>query len=451
MQTHKVWITISYLLIFVAALVGGYGPPRSNYYLHLFFYSLGFAGVLLRYNCRPRAISFKEYMVMGLMLRLILLPIFPPIFSDDIYRFLWDGWLINQGIDPYQYTPRQLFDTNMVNHPHAIDLMDKMNSPDYYSVYPPTSQIIFSFCTWLFPGGNILSTSILLRGILILCEGGLLYLMWNLASILNQPKIKLIWYSLNPLVILEVTGNLHFEGIVALGLATSSFIVLKSLEKKNQTTPISIVTSAFTFAMSIGTKLTPILIIPALTFKLLSKHYIKWLGLLFTFCFILFIPIIISLSNSGFLQSIDLYFRKFEFNASLYYLLRWIGIEATAYNQIAIIGPLLALASTISLLIISWLGRHKLTLTETGLLLYTSYYLMSTTVHPWYIIVPLFLGVFTNFKYITLWSYTIFFSYSAYQSKEVSENTYWLIAEYLPVIIILIIEIRNRYTFKKAS
>jgi hypothetical protein len=157
------------------------------------------------------------------------------------------------------------------------------------------------------------------------------------------------------------------------------------------------------------------------------------------------------LSNSGFLQSIDLYFRKFEFNASLYYLLRWIGIEATAYNQIAIIGPLLALASTISLLIISWLGRHKLTLTETGLLLYTSYYLMSTTVHPWYIIVPLFLGVFTNFKYITLWSYTIFFSYSAYQSKEVSENTYWLIAEYLPVIIILIIEIRKKYTFEKSN
>lgn len=451
MQSHRVWLTLSYLLIIIAVVIGGYGPPRSNYYFHLLFYSLGFAGLVLRYNIHPSAITLKEFMLMGIILRLMLLPTFPPLFSDDVYRFLWDGWLTNQGIDPFQYTPTQLLDLGSLNQPQAKYLLESMNSPDYHSVYPPISQLIFSFCTWFFPNGSLLGPTVLLRGILILCEGSLLYMMWHLATLLNESKIKLIWYSLNPLVILEVIGNLHFEGVVALGLASASIMGLKSIHKNNSKGLMHILTSAFTFALSIGTKLTPILLIPALTFKLLSKNYIRWLGLLLIFGILIFIPLIISWSNSGFFQSIDLYFRKFEFNASIYYLLRWVGFETTSYNQIAIIGPALTLVSIVSLVAISWLGRYKLTLPETGLFLYTSYYIMSTTIHPWYIILPLFFGVFTNYKYILIWSYTVFFSYHAYQSVDTVENSYWLLAEYLPVILIMLIEIGKRFHLKKTT
>jgi hypothetical protein len=270
--------------------------------------------------------------------------------------------------------------------------------------------------------------------------------MWQLATLLYVPKIKLIWYSLNPLVILEISGNLHFEGLVILGLATAAYLMLYQHKYKLSQSKYYI-SSIFALAVSIGIKLTPIILIPALVFKIWQRKYLKYLVLLAIMGIILFLPLLASLQRNGFFQSIDLYFRKFEFNASIYYLCRWIGFEITSYNQIATIGPVLGLISIICLLGISWFGRIKLTMAETSLLLYTFYILMSTTVHPWYIILPLFFGVFTRYTYVLVWSYTVFFSYHAYQVSDTIESTFWLLAEYIPVFLIMIIEIyRNIYS-----
>lgn len=383
---------------------------------------------------------------MGFMLRILLLPAYPPIFSDDIYRFLWDGWLTNQGIDPYWFTPRELFESGKFTQEKMAPLLELMNSPDYHSVYPPLSQLIYASITWPFSQGETLGPTLLLRGILIFSEICLLYLMWQLAAFLDVPKIKLIWYSLNPLVILEISGNLHFEGLVILGLATSAYFILY-LHKHKLSRTKYYASSIFALAVSIGIKLTPIILIPALVFKIWQRKYLKWLVLLALMGIILFLPLLASLHRNGFFQSIDLYFRKFEFNASIYYLCRWIGVEITSYNKIATIGPVLGFISILSLLGISWFGRIKLTLAETGLFLYTSYILMSTTVHPWYIILPLFFGVFTRYTYVLVWSYTVFFSYHAYQVSVTMESIYWLLAEYIPVFLIMLFEIyRNIYS-----
>jgi hypothetical protein len=71
----------------------------------------------------------------------------------------------------------------------------------------------------------------------------------------------------------------------------------------------------------------------------------------------------------------------------------------------------------------------------------TLYYLFSTTVHPWYLMLPLFLGVFTKFNYMVVWSWLVFLSYAAYANANFEENL-WLIAlEYGILASIIVFEV----------
>ena len=62
------------------------------------------------------------------------------------------------------------------------------------------------------------------------------------------------------------------------------------------------------------------------------------------------------------------------------------------------------------------------------------YFLLATTVHPWYIATPLLLSVFTKYRFPIVWSAVIMLSYSAYQ-KDITEENLWLVTlEYCAVI-----------------
>jgi alpha-1,6-mannosyltransferase len=77
------------------------------------------------------------------------------------------------------------------------------------------------------------------------------------------------------------------------------------------------------------------------------------------------------------------------------------------------------------------------------------YFLLATTVHPWYICTPLILSVFTRYKFPIVWSAAVILSYSAYGLNDFSENL-WLVAlEYTVVIGFAVWEIFQRTTEPK--
>jgi alpha-1,6-mannosyltransferase len=123
-----------------------------------------------------------------------------------------------------------------------------------------------------------------------------------------------------------------------------------------------------------------------------------------------------------------LYFRSFEFNASVYYLLRPVGYWLTTYNQIAIIGPALALGSGLIGLALAWREQRPTlaSLAPTLLLMLTAYYALATTVHPWYLTLPVGLSVLTRFRYALVWGGLAILSYAAYRTSVYAENP-WLV------------------------
>ena len=200
--------------------------------------------------------------------------------------------------------------------------------------------------------------------------------------------------------------------------------------------------SAVLLGISVSVKLIPLLFLP-LYYKWFINNTNRGFFKLFLFHIIVisttlvtFIPFLSSQFLGNFMETIALWFQNFEFNASVYYVIRWIGFKITGWNLIETVGKILPLIVIAFLVLISFLRNNKsISGLITSLLFGISfYYLLSTTVHPWYIATPLLLSVFTKYRFPLVWSLVVMLSYSAYGINGFSENLWLLTLEYLIVI-----------------
>lgn len=398
--------------------------------LPIYFLSFGCYWYLYKQN---ELFTLKELLVFGLLLRIILIPSIP-LLSDDIYRFIWDGRLLSQGISPFAHIPAYYIDSP--NHGLlgiTPTLFEKLNSPEYFTVYPPVAQFIFWIAVFPFPE-NELGSIIIIRILSILAEVGTLYFMMKLLKEKALPSYYALLYFLNPLVILEIAGSLHFEGFMIFFLMAGLYFY----HKKKFTG------SGIFWALAIGIKLIPLIFLPLLLFKNSIKSNIRFfISLAITLC-VLFIPFIDKIFISGLSSSLSLYFQHFEFNASIYYIVREIGFWIKGYNIIGAAGKVLAICSFLSILIISitaW--RRKWDFSVALIFILLTYFLFTNILHPWYVTTILVLSVFTKFRFTVIWTALVFLTYTGYSAIGFQENLWIVIAEYLIVISVFFYETRT--------
>ena len=210
--------------------------------------------------------------------------------------------------------------------------------------------------------------------------------------------------------------------------------------------------SAIVIGISISVKLIPLMFLPIL-YNYFRKN--KDLNLSSLFLYYLTVGITVLLSFLPFLSwelitnfsaSITLWFQKFEFNASIYYVIREIGFKVKGYNIIESVGKILPILVFIIISALAFFKKNNSTekLITTMLFGITAYLFLATTVHPWYLATPLLLSAFTKFKYMILWSLLVILSYFAYSNPDFQEN-YWLLAiEYIGVSGYLLFEVLQK-------
>ncbi len=374
---------------------------------------------------------------MALVFRMIFITSLPNL-SQDFYRFIWDGQMITEGWNPYLYLPKNLITTSSAPMEQANQLYQGMGalSGNNFTNYPPLSQLIYVFATFL-GGKSIIGSVITMRLVIIAADFGTLYFGQKLLKKLNLPVHRVFWYILNPFIIIELTGNLHFEGVMIFFLVWSLYL----LHQKRW------IWSAVLMGFSVAVKLLPLLLLPLL-FKYFKRENstITGIGKLLLYSsivtgitFFTFTPFLSSTLISNFSASIALWFQKFEFNASIYYLIRWLGFQIKGYNIIETVGKILPIVFLLIITALSFFRKNNnfQNLITTMLIGVSAYFFLSTTIHPWYLATPLILSVFTTYRFVLVWSFFVFLSYSAYSNNEFRENV-WLIAlEYSIVFAIL--------------
>ena len=436
MKTIHILVAVPFLL---AVIFLGYFTGQDEFQKIVLGYSIAFGIFLYFLKLDWQKLPILKFaVILGILARFALLFSFPGL-SDDIYRFIWDGSLIQQGINPYAYLPGDEFLIHHTEYDYNAALYARLNSPNYYSVYPPLSQIIF-YISAVISKGDWLSSSIVIRCFILVFELGTIFFLPQVLRQFEIKKEKALYYILNPLIIVELTGNLHLEA----GMIFFLVLFLYYL-KKNQYAK-----SGFFAAGSILFKLLPLIFLPALIRKFSIRKIILHYSIIGITILGAFIPfysnsIIWNLGNS-----IDLYFQKFEFNASLYYLLRFMGFQIKGYNLISIIGPFLGFVSLFAILYISLSKRfQRLSLPEIWFWAILIFLICSTTVHPWYLSGLILLNCFYGFKFVHLWSFLICLTYINYAHSPYFENLWVMVIEYGLVFGIMFFEIsRGKWRFR---
>lgn len=389
--------------------------------------------------------NFWILFVFGIVFRMVFLLAIPNL-SQDFYRFIWDGRLFLQGINPYLFTP-EMYENGLlpnINVHQAKELIAGMGAlnASHFSNYPPVNQLFFSIAA-LFSKNSILGSVIVLRIIMILADVGIFYFGRKLLKSLNLNPHTIFWYFINPFIIIELTGNLHFEAVMLFFLLWALYLFSKGRW----------IWAAVLIGISVSVKLLPLLFLP-LFFNYFLKNKkgekdssleftslgIQKLILFYTVCLVTvvvtFLPFFSLEFFQNFTTTIGLWFQNFEFNASIYYIIRWIGFKTVGWNIIATVGKILPLLVITFILILTFFRSNE-TLPKliTAMLFGVSFYfLLSTTVHPWYVATPLLLCLFTNYRFPVVWSALIVLSYSAYGVDGFDENPILIAVEYAVVI-----------------
>jgi hypothetical protein len=349
---------------------------------------------------------------LGIIFRLALIAPEPTVLSKDMYRYIWDGRVQQNGINPYLYPPG----ADQLESIRDDKIFPNINRKDYPTLYPAGAQIIFRFF-YLLVGDSVTGYKSLMVffDILTLLVLAVLLQNWGL----NLSRI--IVYAWNPLVIFEIAYSGHLEGLTVFLMVAALY--LYAVHKK--------IPAIIMLALSAAVKLYPGLLLAALLNRgLRVKGIIAFAATIV----VLYLPYIGAGGQiSGFLP-VYLKYPYESFNLGLKYLvLRLIpGLDYYLLSLLfiivlAIVGVIVFLKEKKDIEVL----RHAYILT--GLLLI----LMPASLHPWYVILIIpFLVIYPNPAWL-MFSCTVTLSYLKYTSPQGAMPIWVLLAEYLPLFVIL--------------
>lgn len=398
--------------------------------LGLFFVLFGLGVVLIKYG----RVGLKELFILGVLARFITLFALPEL-SDDYCRFLWDGYLSVEGINPYEFIPSDIVKQGLLDQPM---LYEKMNSPAYYSVYPAMNQYIYWLSAFA-SGGDFQVAVLVMKLLMFLCEIGTLFLLFLLMRHDPSSKWKFGLYALNPLVIMEFCGNLHAEGYMVFFVLLALYVL----------TTKKWWLSAVFLSIAICLKMIPVLTLPFVIKRLGWKKGVVYSLLVGMVVVLLFLPFYEPFVMSNIGESLSLYFGVFEFNSSVYRVVQYFGIEDEWYTRAGL------KLMVVIVLLWSWISYKPKDHKVEGLFkalypVFLVYALLSQSIHPWYVL-PLYVySLYSNTWLPWVWSVMIVLTYTTYQNPEnYNQNPYLIGVEYLFLAVIGLFEFIRQPKFKK--
>ncbi|NJO78943.1 MAG: glycosyltransferase family 2 protein [Cyanobacteria bacterium RM1_2_2] len=149
-----------------------------------------------------RSIDAIWFWGVSILSRLILLPMYP---GDDIWRYLWEGYIQTLGFSPYQFAPNA---PELI--PYRTEWWSLINHLDVSAIYPPLTQLGFRLLAFISP-------TVLLFKLAFVCAD--LLTCWLLSRKFGHQATLL--YAWNPLILYSFAGGGHYDSWFILPLVAA--------------------------------------------------------------------------------------------------------------------------------------------------------------------------------------------------------------------------------------
>jgi hypothetical protein len=185
-------------------------PPETRIASHLALFGLAFCAQLSALAAARGLSRTGLRLLLGLAVvwRAVLVPV-PPLLSDDVNRYVWEGRVQLNGGNPYRYADRP-------DAPRWQPLRDEVwagvNHRDYTAVYPPL---------FLLASRAVVSVSdsvVAMKAFLAACELLTLGALGLLLRRRGLPRERLLVLAWSPLALVEIAGSGHNEAFATLWL-----------------------------------------------------------------------------------------------------------------------------------------------------------------------------------------------------------------------------------------
>jgi hypothetical protein len=387
-------------------------------------------GLLLLIAWRRRIPGGVLTVIGGALILRMILVFSPPVFSDDIYRYVWDGRVLGAGQNPYAFAPAD---------PALAGLRDDqwsaINNPTLRTIYPPFAQAVFAATAAAWPdahGFKLLSAlaDVSVAGLIIALVGG----RWLRRrdgpdqAVQRRAELAGACYAFNPIACVESGMSGHLEPLALVPMLGALLLLARGRELPHPGLPRSRVVARWTAPIALGvgcaTKIAPLLIWPICARR-------DWRFWLLTPLVVAALYLPFSSVGTQLFETLGTFARAWEGNAGGFALLKaagggiigWIaGVDqpsaivhvtwldgparalqgtffslhvdggfdparpgAFTLGDLSLAAAKLAAAGVIGAVLV-WTIRRRLEPLRAGLWLFGALLLVSPVVHPWYLL-----------------------------------------------------------------
>ena len=449
--------------------------PRDAMTGSLWGYGLAFSiyAVAIVLQHRRGTLRLRDVIVAAALARLVML-VSAVHFSDDVWRYLWDGIVQLDGTNPYLHAP----DSHALEPLRDTVVWPLVNHKWVPTIYPPVAQLLFAFNAAV--GGGVTG----LRLAMIGAEAAMLPAVWRLCGASDDRSrawtaLLLTW---NPLMIVEFAGSAHLD-VLAITPLMWALALARGGDLRRR------FGAGAALGISVAAKLIGVVALPALLAHLwrrerrLAAGAAVVAGLVVTVLatFAPYQTTAVFAEAGSFTGSLSTYARKWRFNDGPFAVLTWTtgkllqdtrGADggdpswdfATAPSPLSRVGfterdeagrPVRttriwrneleialakALAAGLLLLLLGFCLNQRFTPSGTTLVMLMATFLLAPVVHPWYVAWLVPLAVVHRSRAALVWSALVVLSYHAAWLRA-SDGTWreldwprWV--EYVPVVAI---------------
>ncbi len=232
-------------------------------------------------GCRSSWRLASLCVVFAVAFRIILL-FSTPIQEIDIYRYLWDGAVLAEGVSPFRYTPAEVLSARSSGttdedlrqlvqlcdrSPALADVLSRVHYGELPTVYPAVSQLVFGSAALATPNEASVSTRMfVMKALLTVFDIATCALVVVLLAALGRHVGWMIAYAWSPLVLKEIANSGHVDSIaVCLTTAALVCLAIPLSERWEQSAACAAKLTVVAFgllALAVGAKLYPVVLLP---------------------------------------------------------------------------------------------------------------------------------------------------------------------------------------------